>query len=325
MLEGTNPKAPIVVCGMKMIGSLILVLLVLTGCSGSTSADVDPTQEPVETTTSTATPVTTTTLPPDTTTLPPTTPTEPIAPPELTLDAVLSGPFAPWHSVAVESPELQVSGSVTPGSQVVLMVTSPPTADGEIVFEGTATVEDGYFYGDVTLAPGRSIVAVIATESDGTVSALNLDARYEPEASVEFGFLTRVSASEIVADYAQWLSGEEANQAAFEDGVIATVEEGVPNDYYIRNVNPQLRTLRLADEVAVWLVSPAAGVATIQVELDEWLALFNDGAPWDYETDVVPIPEPPHGGYFGAGTVHAPYWLVVLDGEVIAIEQQYIP
>jgi hypothetical protein len=61
------------------------------------------------------------------------------------------------------------------------------------------------------------------------------------------------------------------------------------------------------------------------VDVDEWLDLFDNGSLWDYETNEVPTWEPPHHGYFGAGTVYAPYWLVILDGEVIAVEQQYIP
>lgn len=249
--------------------------------------------------------------------------TVPTAPPELSLDTVLSGPNAAWHSVAV-APDITVSGFVTPGSTVSLAVTHP-TIDGEVVSEAEATVENDYFYGDVVLAPGRNTVAVIATGPGGKC-AINVDARYEPDATIEFTFLTRVSGSELVADYAQWLTGDEANQAAFEDGEIASIEEGVPNDYYIRNVNSRLRTLPIDDAAAVWLATPAEGsVTTIVVSLDEWLALFNDGAPWDYEIDDVPDFEGPHFGYLGAGTVYAPYWLIILDGEVIAIEQQYIP
>ncbi len=309
---------------MKATARLILVLVVLGACGGSTSLRPGTTRP--TTTTNTSLVVTTSSMPPlvSTTTLP-TTSTQPTAPPDLTLDAVLSGPSAPWHSVAVASPLLQISGFVTPGSGVFLTVSSPPVR-GDVVFAGPATVEDAYFHGEVQLVPGRSLVAIIATGLNGATTTLKLEARYEPDASVEFGFLRGVSATEIEADYAQWLTGADANQAAFEDGAIATVEEGVPNDYYIRNINPRLRTLPIADDVIVWLASPAEGsVATVPVALDEWLALFNKGVPWDYETDDVPDLQPPHFGYFGAGTVYAPYWLVILGGEVISIEQQYLP
>ncbi len=154
---------------------------------------------------------------------------------------------------------------------------------------------------------------------------MTLDARYEPKATVELAFLGKVSETEIVADFAQWLTGAEAAQAAYEDGEIASVEEGVPNDYYIRNVNPQLRTLPVAGDVVVWLATSAAGpVSSVKVEMTDWLALYNDGVAWG-EDQEAPSPEPPHFGYFGAGSETTPYWLVILDGEVIAVDQQYRP
>jgi len=144
----------------------------------------------------------------------------------------------------------------------------------------------------------------------------------------EIAFLTQVSATEIVADSAEMLTGDEANQAAFEDGVIGSVDEGVPNDYYIRNQDDQLRTLAVADGVTVVLQTSATGsVSGVEVPMDEWLALFKaDGTPWDYEVDEVPSWPEPHMGYFGAGTKGAPYWLTFdADGNVIEIEQQYLP
>ncbi|MDF1597566.1 MAG: hypothetical protein P1T08_15920 [Acidimicrobiia bacterium] len=179
-----------------------------------------------------------------------------------------------------------------------------------------------------TVATTSTITSPPPATTSTTVTdspSIPLDARYDPDATVEFGFLTAVSAGEIVADYAQWLSGDEANQAAFEEGVIASVEEGVPNDYYIRNVNPQLRTLPLADDVTVWLISPVEGVTSVEVGIGEWLGLFNDGVPWDYETDEIPTWDEPYFGYYGAAMKQTPYWFVILDGEVIAIEQQYVP
>jgi len=300
--------------GLLLVG----VLAILAGSCASPVSSVTTTTVGTEATTSSSLqPVSSTQPPPPASTVPTT-------PPEVSIDTVLSGPDRAWHSVAVEVPNITVSGFVTPGSTVRLVVTQPPV-DGEIVAEAEATVENDYFYGEVGLAPGRNTVAVIVTGPGGT-SETTLDARYEPDATIEFGYLTQVSASEIVADYAQWLTGDEANQAAFEDGEIPSVEEGVPNGYYIRNVNPRLRTLSLDDDVRVWLATPAEGpVTTIEVGIEEWLGLFNDGMPWDYETDDLPPGEAPHFGYFGAGTVYAPYWLTILDGEVIAIEQQYIP
>lgn len=194
----------------------------------------------------------------------------------------------------------------------------------DAVFEGTTTADGSYFTVRAVLAPGWNTVTVTVT-SNGARSSATFEARYEPEADVEFGFLEEVSDSEVVVDYAQWLTGEEAALAAYEDGWIDSVEEGVPNDYYIRNVNPRLRTHPLAEDVAVWLMTSVEGpVGAVEVSLDEWLALFDDGVPWG-EDHEYPSFGPPHHGYLGAASIYAPYWLVLLDGEVIAIEQQYIP
>lgn len=273
------------------------------------------------TVTSTAT-STTSTVPVTETTVPPVTTTEPGPSVELVMDVVASTPTAPWNLGVVGHPGINLSGTVTPGAEVFLLVTSDA---GEVVFEGPATVAGDRFEADVILAKGANTVTVTAAYPDGETIGVD-DVRREMEVAVEFAFLTHVSASEIVADYAQWLTGTEANQAAFEDGVIGSVEEGVPNDYYIRNVNPRLRTLPIAGDVAVWLVSaPAGPVETVAVEVDEWLALFNDGVPWDYETEEPPSFEPPHYDYFGSGVVYAGYWLFIVDGEVVAIERQYVP
>lgn len=300
---------------------LVVVILLLAGCTAgqgeeTTGPDITTTSRPATTNTSFTT-VQETTTPVDSA---PTTTSDPIV-----LDGMLNSPTAPWHSVAVESDRLTVSGHVTPGSKVTLRVLSP-SVGGQIVFEGTATVESDYFEGEVVLVPGRNRVALVAEAPNGTTSRADIDARYEPTATVEFAYVTRVGPTEIEADYAQWLTGDMANQAAFEDGAISSADEGVPNDYHIRNTNPRLRVLPLADDTAVWLATGAeGGVRMVAVSADEWLGLFNDGRPWDYEVDEPPEWEGPHHGYLGASTVYAPYWLVILDGEVIAIEQQYLP
>jgi hypothetical protein len=162
---------------------------------------------------------------------------------------------APWHAVAVNDADVMVVGTVAAGSSVHINVTS---GTGGSVSDAEMTAVNNCFEQRMALAPGENTVTITARFAD-QVATLTLDARYEPDAIVEFGFLWQVSESEIVTDFAQWLTGEAAAQAADEDGEIASVEEGVPNDYCIRNINPQLRTLPLADDVVVWLATSAAG------------------------------------------------------------------
>lgn len=303
---------------------MLFLVLGLVGCSEGTdaaSSTTTGTTVPPDSTTAAPTSLATTSIP-SRTTAPATTSTTPPEP-ELTLEAGLSHLTAPWHAIAVKSPQVVVRGAVTRGASVHIVVTAD--VDDSVVSEAEAAVTDDYFEGQVELAPGPNTVTVTAALTERPVSEVALGARYEPDATVEFAFLKEVTTNHIVADYAQWLTGEEAAQAAYEDGAIGSVEEGVPNDYYIRNINPRLRTLPLADEVAVWLTTPSAGPVTfVEVELSDWLTLFNDGVPWKGDEESPP-PDPPDFGFFGAGREFTPYWLVLIHGEVIAIEQQYIP
>jgi len=304
-----GPENPAELGMMNRAVPLVAAMLVFSGLlAGCSTPEQSATSQAMSSTASTPA-----------TTPPPTGSTTTIAgPPELELYGGINSPTAPWHAVAVESPEVWVSGVTSSGATL-----SVDAVGDDAVFAETTTADSSYFTVRAVLAPGWNSVTVTATLNGASRSAA-FEARYEPEADVEFGFLEKVSDSGLVVDYAQWLTGEEAAQAAYEDGWIDSVEEGVPNDYYIRNVNPRLRTHPLAEDVAIWLMTAAEGpVGSVRVDMSDWLALFNDGVPWDPE--VQPSYGPPDYGYMGASTVFAPYWLVLLNGEVIAIEQQYIP
>jgi hypothetical protein len=239
------------------------------------------------------------------------------------------------------APELVAFEGLLPGKTVLEPLASigiTAAAVDTVMIDGTpaevleAGIIDGvqtyYAFADLTLVPGLNSIEVVLAGTGGTTTE-TIDVTYAPDAERQIAYLTRVGADEIGADSVQWLTGDEANQAAFEDGVIGSVEEGVPNGYYIRNTNDQLRTLPVADDTLVILQTSTFGSVTgTAVQFDEWLGLFKaDGTPWDYEAgDEVPTWDTPHFGYMGASTVYAPYWLTLdADGTVIQIEQQYIP
>jgi spore germination protein GerM len=214
---------------------------------------------------------------------------------------------APLNGAIVVEPELAITGSTNVATEIEVNGVTVPVVDG--VFATT-----------VTLTPGMNEIAVL----DGVVDDVHT-VTYLPGGTVEFAFLTSVGGDELVADYAQWLTGEEANRAAIEDGEIAEGDT-VPNDYYIRNLNPQLRTLPVADGVTLFLPTPALGpVMMVPVQLDEWLGLFaEDGTPHDPEFAVEA--EEPHFGYFGAGREGFAYWLTLdAEGNVVQITGQYRP
>jgi hypothetical protein len=105
----------------------------------------------------------------------------------------------------------------------------------------------------------------------------------------------------ITFDLIQFFTGEAATKAAAEDGE----ESPPPNDYYIRNVNPRLRTL------------PVAADAPITVNV---LAAQSTGS----STKDVSVTLAKLASYFpNSGT--PPFWITVQQGQVTKIAQQFLP
>jgi hypothetical protein len=105
----------------------------------------------------------------------------------------------------------------------------------------------------------------------------------------------------ITFDLIQFFTGEAAAKAAAEDNE----ESPPPNDYYIRNVNPRLRTL------------PVRAGAPITVNV---LAAQSTGSA----TKDVPVTLAKLASWFpNSGT--PPFWITVEQGQVTKIAQQYLP
>jgi hypothetical protein len=125
----------------------------------------------------------------------------------------------------------------------------------------------------------------------------------------QFTFVHSVSTGsspKIVADYAQFLTGKPAADAATAHGD----ESPPPNDYYIVNDNKKLRTLPVKAGISVKLVSKADGTTDAEgylLPLDKWAANF--AAPT----------------MTNSGIISAGYWVTLKDGVVVAIEEQYVP
>ena len=103
----------------------------------------------------------------------------------------------------------------------------------------------------------------------------------------------------LVLDYAQMLSGKAAAEAAAERGE----ESPPPNDYFIVNDNPKLRTFEAAPGAKVTLYYD--GMADKRVlTIAQFAAVFT--ANKDGKADV-------------------PYWAVVSEDEVLSLEEQYLP
>ena len=132
----------------------------------------------------------------------------------------------------------------------------------------------------------------------------------ELEDGEHFGFVEEVDASggTLVLDLAYFLTGEAANEAAAERGD----EVPVPNDYYIVNDNDRLRTLTLADD--------------LELALLDWNNCCDERFEGDLEAFAQAIDE---GMIEAEGLVYngtfSPYWLTVENGEVVRVEEQYLP
>jgi hypothetical protein len=131
----------------------------------------------------------------------------------------------------------------------------------------------------------------------------------ELEDGRHFGYIESINLETlpgtVVFDLAYFLTGEDANQAAAEDGY----ERPVPNDYYIINDNPRLRTLVVSPDVTIRLVDWGHSSGLFSADPGRFQHSF---ALDDY----------PLGTYKGK---FSPYWLTLKDGVVVTIEEQYRP
>ncbi len=107
----------------------------------------------------------------------------------------------------------------------------------------------------------------------------------------------------LTFDLATLLSGEEAEQAAAEAGD----EVPVPNDYYVVNDNPKLRTVALARGAKILLL--------------KWSQCCDVVVSVDFETFAGYLTDPTDDFH---GTL-SPYWLRVQGGQIVKIQEQFLP
>lgn len=155
----------------------------------------------------------------------------------------------------------------------------------------------------------------VVEESESVTAPPEAPPAEEPEAeesapTVERqpGIVTRVTGSagayRLKIDYIQFLTGDEAAEAAADAGD----ESPPPNDYYIVNENPRIREFPIEDSVRPRVVFDDNGGSvpeTLEMSLADWATNFNDPTALYYRTNF--------------------YWITITDGVVTAIEQQYLP
>ena len=100
----------------------------------------------------------------------------------------------------------------------------------------------------------------------------------------------------VTFDLLQWFEGAAAAKAAAEDGE----ESPPPNDYYIRNVNPRLRTLPITPDARLTLTGVTLG----------------SGGAGATEVDLATVA--------AKGPDHL-FWATVQGARIVALEEQYVP
>ena len=111
-------------------------------------------------------------------------------------------------------------------------------------------------------------------------------------------------------DPALWLSGQTANRAAIEDGVIARGET-VPNDYYIRNESRRQLSYTVLSRARVTIVTNSAvgGLRATRISVSELAA-------------IVAGRNPNRRRLYGRALG---YWIRVAGDRVTRLDQQYQP
>lgn len=133
----------------------------------------------------------------------------------------------------------------------------------------------------------------------------------ELEDGEHFGYVQVVDpdAGTLILDLAYFLTGDEANREAEERGL----ETPVPNDYFIVNDNPRLRTLTLAPDLELALLDWERCCDTfIEGDLTAFAEAIDAGEPITVDGHLY------YGGL-------SPYWLTVEGGVVTRIEEQFLP
>jgi hypothetical protein len=125
-----------------------------------------------------------------------------------------------------------------------------------------------------------------------------------------FGYVTSVDVAgrTIAFDLAIWLSGDEADRAWQDAGG----EGQVPNDYFVVNDNPRIRTLALSPDLRLRLI-----------DWNHCCDTFFDGEVATFARAIGTGGSVTEGGLVYKGL--SSWWLTVHDGVVTEIEEQYTP
>jgi hypothetical protein len=175
-----------------------------------------------------------------------------------------------------------------------------PTAGGGAGAAVTATPQP--------TTPSASVPATAAAKPSGAGGSGGKP-KPAPMTVRQYAFVKKLTVTggsySMVADYAEFLTGKAAASAAKARGD----ESPPPNDYYIVNDNPKLRTLPVRPGAKITLFEKPEGshvAGGYTVSLATWKADLSPSAP-------------------NVSIRTNGYWLTIVDGTVTAAEEVWVP
>ena len=166
----------------------------------------------------------------------------------------------------------------------------------------------------VVIAASAVIFGVLSVPAATTATSQAPRLAGPPATIVQYGYVRSLMRSgnryRMRFDPALWLSGETANRAAVEDGVIPS-GDAVPNDYYVRNESRKQLTYAVLPGARVTVVtnSGTSGLRSTRVSVSELAAIVKGGNPNKRKL---------YGRHLG-------YWARIAGDRATALDQQYQP
>lgn len=182
--------------------------------------------------------------------------------------------------------------------------TTPETTAAAATTATTTTTTPATTTTTITAPPATTASSTTTTLTTNDTDSLASGSGCTPGAGALpdgdwFGFVADASAGGIEFDLACWFVGDAAIAATAEDGE----ESPPPNDYYVRNSNPALRTIPVADDAEVRWVPDVGTPTSATIDYPDWLL-----ARVDRGIDLQPG-----------------VWITVTGGDIAEIEEQWVP
>lgn len=165
-------------------------------------------------------------------------------------------------------------------------------------------IENGIHYSITTPDPSEITQRILSTFIFSKTDDSAID--------MQMGFIDSIDKNgdkySLIIDYANMLSGDEAKQQMIAEEVCDSIDTcDLPNDYYISNLNPKLRTFSISPTVTI-------DVSTSHQSIN--LENVMDKQTISFEQFITLI---------NTEEYQVPWWIAITDGVVTHISEQYLP